>query len=200
MRPLTLAASAGSAMTWRPVPPSQSMEGWDADRARQQAPLQQIEMVLAHRRMQPDHVTWPARTGPGPEIERILIAVQQPCCGCRRRSRSYRRACITFLGAASSAPDKAAVEAMPWPAAAVHAERTLLRASELPSEVAGRTAESQQCADDRRGGSRSPPTLTNPLIFVDPGIGTIRPGFVDASAEDGLERRYEGSGWVERAF
>lgn len=36
--------------------------------------------------------------------------------------------------------------------------------------------------------------LTNPLIFSDPGIGAIRAVFVDASAEDGLERRYDEAG------
>ena len=41
---------------------------------------------------------------------------------------------------------------------------------------------------------------TNPLIFIDPGIGAIRLGLVDASPEDGLERRDEEGGSAARAF
>ena len=44
------------------------------------------------------------------------------------------------------------------------------------------------------------PDITNPLIFNDPGIGPIRPIFVDASAECGLERRHEESGTDWRVF
>jgi len=42
--------------------------------------------------------------------------------------------------------------------------------------------------------------LPNPLIFVDPGIGAIRLGFVDAFPEDGLERRDEEGGSAVWAF
>src|ERR1700722_10692161 len=41
---------------------------------------------------------------------------------------------------------------------------------------------------------------TNPLIFIDPDIGAIRLVLVDASPEDGLERRDEEGGSAARAF
>ena len=60
------------------------------------------------------------------------------------------------------------------------------------------TARPQCChVVPKLSGLHPPPLLTNPLIFVDLGIGPIRPVFVDAPPGEQLERRDGWSGsWV----